>query len=590
MNVPLVFVAFIVSLLTIYMMNRFVKRPGLGSVFVLLAQFLSATVITFSLFEDVLTTPEVELSIIIGGVFLPSAIVIYDYVKMIRKVKEQGINIRIIEPKARNNAHELKFSYFTENVELYKGELDALTVFKSLNIQDKDISKNIKRQLILAQKLIRLQRYNSAAMQYRFLLSVFPKSILVAYNAGYLNCFVGKYREAYKILDRARELLKQEQKNHTENKEILPDQLEAMIQFNLGYALYNSGRFEQSIKCFEKVTDINPDLTVAYKNIARAYLAINMEDKAIEYLEKGRLDLRDSLLRIVLGSIYYKNGETRKALEVLDEIVASETKQIDALKYKGKAALKEKIFDKAEECFEKLIELEPSEPLNYYHLALSQRELKRDKEALKTYERGISVISDNSMLFYNAATLLDEMGDKERAVHYLYKSLEGDELLEDAYNYLGVLLGQLGRYREAVQVFDRGIKVFESSYRLYFNRGIVLEMSRRLEDAALSFAKAYELNQQDQVLIYNYAAVLIKLRRYTEAMQIYKTSLTNYPEDAELYYGMSKVYAQMGEKDLAVDLLRKVLESDPSYKSKITRDTSFKTLCKHEGYKSLIAS
>ena len=69
MNVPLVFVAFIVYLLTIYMMNRFVKRPGLGSVFVLLAQFLSATVITFSLFEDVLTTPEVELSIIIGGVF-----------------------------------------------------------------------------------------------------------------------------------------------------------------------------------------------------------------------------------------------------------------------------------------------------------------------------------------------------------------------------------------------------------------------------------------------------------------------------------------------------------------------------------------
>ena len=60
-------------------------------------------------------------------VFLPSAIVIYDYVKMIRKVKEQGINIRIIEPKARNNAHELKFSYFTENVELIR-ELDALTV------------------------------------------------------------------------------------------------------------------------------------------------------------------------------------------------------------------------------------------------------------------------------------------------------------------------------------------------------------------------------------------------------------------------------------------------------------------------------
>ena len=53
MNVPLIFVAVIVSFLTIYMMNRFVKRPG-NPVFVLLAQFLSATVVIFSLFEDVL--------------------------------------------------------------------------------------------------------------------------------------------------------------------------------------------------------------------------------------------------------------------------------------------------------------------------------------------------------------------------------------------------------------------------------------------------------------------------------------------------------------------------------------------------------
>jgi len=125
------------------------------------------------------------------------------------------------------------------------------------------------------------------------------------------------------------------------------------------------------------------------------------------------------------------------------------------------------MFEKAEGCFKKLIEFEPEEPLNYYHLALAQRELKRNHDALRTYQKGISVSPNNSMLLYNAATLLDEMGDKERAIHYLYRALEGDEQSEDVYNYLGVLLGRMGRYAEAVQVFDKGIKLYEKSYRLY---------------------------------------------------------------------------------------------------------------------------
>lgn len=589
MNIPLIFVTLIVCLLTIYTMHRFVRRPGVGLVFILLIQFLSATILLFSLFENVLTTPEVEVALILSGVFLPISVVVYDHTKMIRKRKEMGVNVHLIEHKQKDN-QKWNASSFLKNAELYKHEINALSVFRSLDIQDKSIYRNIKSQLILTQKLINLQRYETAAMQYRFLFAILPNSAEIAYNAGYLHLFIGKHREAYKILNRALKLIKQEKHNNSDKKAIPPEELEAMVQFNIGYALYHLGRFEHSIICFERVLDIKSNLTVAYKNIGRAYLAINMEDKAIEYLEKGRLDLRDSLMRIVLGSIYYKKGDTKKALEILDEVAVSETKQTDALKYKGKAALKEKMFSKAEKCFDEVIELEPTEPLNYYHLALAQRALLHNEDALKTYERGISYNPSNSILLYNAGTLLDELGYKEQAVRYLYKSLEGDELLEDAYNYLGVLLGQMKRYHEAVQIFDKGIKIFGNSYQLYFNRGIVLEMSRRFEDATLSFEKAYELNKHDQVLIYHYTAVLLKIRQYTKAMRIYKTSLTNYPNDAELYYGLSKVYAQMGDKDLAVELLQKVLENAPAYLIKIKKDPDLKTLYKHDGFRSMLVS
>lgn len=588
MNIPLIFVAFVIGLLTIYMMNRFIKRPGFGLAFILLIQFLSATVAVFSVLENVMTIPEVDLAVIAGGILLPSVVVIYDHIKAVRRIKEKGIDVKLIESKRKNNTEKLSYSYFIENPEPYKGEIDAVTVLKTLDISDKNISNNIRKQLLLAHKSIKLKKYDSAALQYRFLSAVFTKSALIACNAGYLHCCTGKYREAYKILKRAERLKKQEK--NSDSSGFSSSGLEAMIQFNLGYALYKLGKYEHSFRCFKSAADIKPELAEAYNNIARACLSMNMEDEAAEYLEKSRSVSKDSLVRIVLGSIYYKKGETEKALEVLDEIAAAETEQIDVLKYKGKAALKEKMFAKAEECFLKLTELEPDKPLNYYHLALAQRELKHNEDALKTYQRGIAVDPDNSMLLYNAATLLDEMGDREQAVRYLYRTLEGDEILEEAYNYLGTLLGQMEQYREADRIFDEGIRKFGNSYQLYFNRGIVLEMSRRLEDAAVYFEKAYEMNKNDQLLIYHYAAVLFKLRRYEQAISIYRTSLENYPDDAELYYGLSKVYAHMGEKDLAVDMLKKVIERDPSYKSRIMNDTGFKTLSRHDGYRALMAS
>ncbi|ANX01347.1 hypothetical protein CSTERLE_07080 [Thermoclostridium stercorarium subsp. leptospartum DSM 9219] len=591
MNISLVFVAFVVSFLTIYMMHRFVKRPGVFLVFVLIIQFLSATVVIFSLLEDVFTIPEVELAVIVGGVLLPSLIVVYDHAIMIRKIRKTGIDIRLIESRKKNNTQQLDYLYFLENAELYGNEIEAPVVFKSLEISDGKLSKNIKKQLLTAGRLIKFHKLEAAASQYRLLFSIFPDSVYIAYNLGYLYCLTGKYRQACKTLRKAMFLVKNNARAKNNNSTTVPyDRLEALIDFNLGYAFYRLGKFEFAIKYFEKVLDIAPDLTAAYKNIARAYLALGLEDSAVTYLEKGRADAGDTLLRTVLGIIYYKKGETGKAYEVLDEVVVNEARRLEALKYKGKAALKEKMFEKAEGCFKKLIEFEPEEPLNYYHLALAQRELKRNHDALRTYQKGISVSPNNSMLLYNAATLLDEMGDKERAIHYLYRALEGDEQSEDVYNYLGVLLGRMGRYAEAVQVFDKGIKLYEKSYRLYFNRGVVLELSRRFEDAEYSFEKAYELNKRDQELIYHYAAVLIKLRRFDKALKIYKASLSSFPDDVELYYGLSTVYAHMGEKDLAVDLLRKVLEADPSYKTRILNDSSFKILSRHEDFKSLTAS
>jgi tetratricopeptide (TPR) repeat protein len=115
-------------------------------------------------------------------------------------------------------------------------------------------------------------------------------------------------------------------------------------------------------------------------------------------------------------------------------------------------------------------------------------------------------------------------------------------------------------------------------------------MARRQEDAAASFEKAYALNRHDPVLLYYYTGTLLKIRDYVKAIRICKQGLNNYPDDAELIYGLSKVYSLMGEKDVAVDLLKRVLELDPIYLKRLSRDLDFKALKNHPGFQSLMVS
>lgn len=597
MNIPMAFLAVIICLLAFYTMHRFIKRPGVIMVILLLIQLVTASITVFCLFENVLTIPIFELYAIIAGVVLPIPVIFYDHIAARGKIKKMGKYVPLVEKKEKKQIKQWSVSSFTDKAELWKEEINAAEVSRTLSVNDSKIMENIKKQLVLIQKLINSNRHETAAERYQFLFSIIPDSLLIAYNTGYLNCFTGKYREAYKILRKANDMIRREKKleknktdNEISNRRYNSGDLDAYIQFYIGFALYNLQRYEHAIRHFQKVLEYKPDLTVAYKNIARAFLKTGKEDKAIEFLEKGRMDMRDSEMRVVLGSIYYTKGETNKALGVLDEAAGTDSIQTEALLYKGKAAIIEKEYAKAIECFKALIRNEPEKPSHYYHLALAQRTSGDREGALKTYEQGINELPKSSLLLYNAGTLLDELGKKDKAVRCLYRSIQGDEMLEEAFNYLGVLLGQLKRYRESVQVFEKGISLFDGSYQLYFNQGIVLQMARRHEDAADSFKKAYEMDKKDPNLINYYTSALLMLHDYTRAIRVFKAGISDNPDDAELVYGLSKVYTYMGEKDIAVDLLKKVTELDSNYLERIREDADFKTLYNHSGYKALMVS
>ncbi|HEY8499850.1 MAG TPA: hypothetical protein VIL89_04460, partial [Clostridia bacterium] len=203
MNIPLIFVAFAACFLALYMMNRFIRKPSIITGLILGIQLFSATVVVFALIQNVLTIPEIELLVIATGIVLPAFVVVFDHFAFYRKRKKLGVTLPFIEKKEKKPKQESDVSSFLKSAELWKREIHAMDVYHSLSVQDPHILENIKKKLIIIQRLINLERYETAADQYRFLYEILPDSHVICYNTGYLHCFVGRYREAYKYLRKA---------------------------------------------------------------------------------------------------------------------------------------------------------------------------------------------------------------------------------------------------------------------------------------------------------------------------------------------------------------------------------------------------
>ena len=73
----------------------------------------------------------------------------------------------------------MECGYFTDKAELWKKEIQATDVNRLLTITDPQLQQSVKI-LIRTQRLINLDRYETAAEQYRMLYALLPESAAIA--------------------------------------------------------------------------------------------------------------------------------------------------------------------------------------------------------------------------------------------------------------------------------------------------------------------------------------------------------------------------------------------------------------------------
>ncbi|MFM6929884.1 MAG: tetratricopeptide repeat protein [Bdellovibrio sp.] len=303
-------------------------------------------------------------------------------------------------------------------------------------------------------------------------------------------------------------------------------------------ALYSEQKqSDKAVKYFESLLK-NPEYTTPY--LAHYYIGrVRMEQSEVKYQKaaeesfkkamKLKPDFADTVLS--LGTLYTKQKNEAKALTLYRTYQKENSPSPKIADVLAQAYIEQGKYELAYEQLE-VLEQYSDEPLNIkMKMALILIEQKRYEVAVDKLEQILKDAPDSDKIRFYLAAVYEETRQNEKAVREFKKIPSTSTYYGESTVHAAYLLKGLGRLDEALEVVSKGLA-----------------------------------ERKDQPQVYAmYASLLDEKSDYKGAAKILSQGLEKFPENAQLRFYYGTINDRMGNKDIVVSEMKKVLELDPNH-------------------------
>jgi tetratricopeptide (TPR) repeat protein len=303
-------------------------------------------------------------------------------------------------------------------------------------------------------------------------------------------------------------------------------------------ALYSEQKqSDKAVQYFESLLK-NPEYTTPF--MAHYYIGrVRMEQPEAKYQKQAEASFKTALKLkpdfaegvLVLGALYAKQKQEEKSMALYRAFQKENTPSPKIADVLAQTYIEQGKYDLAYDQLE-VLEANSEEPLNIkMKMALILIEQKRYDVAIDKLEQILKEAPDSDKIRFYLAAVYEETRQSEKAVREFKKIPVTSTYYGESTVHAAYLLKGLGRLDEAIELVSKGLK-----------------------------------ERADQPQVYAmYASLLDEKNDFKAAAKVLEQGLEKFPENAQLRFYYGTINDRMGNKDVVVTEMKKVLELDPNH-------------------------
>lgn len=337
--------------------------------------------------------------------------------------------------------------------------------------------------------------------------------------------------------------------------------------------------FEKIIDWFDDQEELSKALEAAEMSIeyfpfssslllrkADLLLASRKYHEALQILEKAELlDANDVNLYILKTDAYLALDMQPKAVALLEEAIAlfEGEEKIELLFELADVYDDYEEFDKVFDCLLLVLQTDPVNEEALYKICFWTDFTGRNEESIRLH---MSIIDDhpyNELAWFNLGAAYQGVKLYEKAIDAYQYALVIDEKFDYAYRNIGDAYIRLRKYREAIEALEKVLELSKPEEVIYEAIGHCYDRLRNYAQARFHYRKASHLNPEDSKLIYKIACTYYNEEQWGSAVKQLEAALKIHRSQHEYNLLMGECKLRTGAFREAVQFFSSAVRSRP---------------------------
>ncbi len=328
---------------------------------------------------------------------------------------------------------------------------------------------------------------------------------------------------------------------------------DASFYCNLGEALRALGRVQEAERALREAIRLNPDMSQALNNLGNLLRLLGQREEAARHLKRAlELEpLADTYYN--LGLLLAAEGEIDEAVQQFRRAVEMKWNFADAWNNLGRALQARGDEAEAMRCYEQTLRLMPQSAEAHFNLATSYEGLQQLETAISHYRRALDIKPDFTQAHTEWCAALKAAGRSSEALAASRADAAARPDSAAAQFHLATALSSSGDEQAALAVTEVVARLAPDWQLAPLQRGYLLQQLGREDEALACFERAIELNPAKPAGHLHRGNVLWAKKMHREAAASYEQALRLQPNYPEAYNGLTMVYTDMAQPDIAIE-------------------------------------